>query len=278
MSYLVLARKYRPQRFGEMTGQEHVVRTLSNALQHRPARARVPVHRAARRRQDHHRPPGRQGAQLREGSDRRALRRLPALPRDRRGARGRRDRDRRRLEQRRRQRPRHRRGGEVPARPRPLQGLRHRRGPHAVAGRLQRAPEDAGGAAAAREVRAGHHRRPQGPRDHPLPLPAVRLPPAHAPPDRRPARQGRGRGGDAALPGRAGAGGPRRPRAGCATRSRCSTRCGRPAATRRTTRRWPRRSGRWTPRPCRASPRRWSAATAAAVLAEIEALHAAASR
>jgi len=32
MAYLVLARKYRPQRFGEMSGQEHVVRTLSNAL------------------------------------------------------------------------------------------------------------------------------------------------------------------------------------------------------------------------------------------------------
>jgi len=32
MSYLVLARKYRPRTFGEMSGQEHVVRTLSNAL------------------------------------------------------------------------------------------------------------------------------------------------------------------------------------------------------------------------------------------------------
>jgi DNA polymerase-3 subunit gamma/tau len=32
MGYLVLARKYRPQTFGEMSGQEHVVRTLSNAL------------------------------------------------------------------------------------------------------------------------------------------------------------------------------------------------------------------------------------------------------
>jgi DNA polymerase-3 subunit gamma/tau len=32
MSYVVLARKYRPQRFGQMSGQEHVVRTLSNAL------------------------------------------------------------------------------------------------------------------------------------------------------------------------------------------------------------------------------------------------------
>jgi DNA polymerase-3 subunit gamma/tau len=33
MNYLVLARKYRPQSFGEMSGQEHVVRTLSNALE-----------------------------------------------------------------------------------------------------------------------------------------------------------------------------------------------------------------------------------------------------
>ena len=32
MGYLVLARKYRPQTFAEMSGQEHVVRTLSNAL------------------------------------------------------------------------------------------------------------------------------------------------------------------------------------------------------------------------------------------------------
>jgi DNA polymerase-3 subunit gamma/tau len=32
MSYLVLARKWRPQAFGDMTGQEHIVRTLSNAI------------------------------------------------------------------------------------------------------------------------------------------------------------------------------------------------------------------------------------------------------
>jgi DNA polymerase-3 subunit gamma/tau len=32
MSYLVLARKYRPKTFSEMVGQEHVVRALSNAL------------------------------------------------------------------------------------------------------------------------------------------------------------------------------------------------------------------------------------------------------
>ena len=33
MSYLVLARKYRPRNFSEMVGQDHVVRALSNALE-----------------------------------------------------------------------------------------------------------------------------------------------------------------------------------------------------------------------------------------------------
>ncbi len=33
MSYLVLARKYRPQRFSELVGQEHVARTLTNAIE-----------------------------------------------------------------------------------------------------------------------------------------------------------------------------------------------------------------------------------------------------
>ena len=34
MSYLVLARKYRPQTFEEIVGQEHVTRTLQNAIKH----------------------------------------------------------------------------------------------------------------------------------------------------------------------------------------------------------------------------------------------------
>ena len=33
MSYLVLARRYRPQTFDEVIGQEHVTRTLYNAIQ-----------------------------------------------------------------------------------------------------------------------------------------------------------------------------------------------------------------------------------------------------
>src|SRR5579872_6095782 len=32
MSYVVLARKWRPQTFTDMTGQEHVVRTIANAI------------------------------------------------------------------------------------------------------------------------------------------------------------------------------------------------------------------------------------------------------
>ena len=33
MSYLVLARKYRPASFEDIVGQEHVVRTLRNAIE-----------------------------------------------------------------------------------------------------------------------------------------------------------------------------------------------------------------------------------------------------
>src|SRR5947199_613947 len=32
MSYQVIARKYRPQRFSDVVGQEHVTQTLSNAI------------------------------------------------------------------------------------------------------------------------------------------------------------------------------------------------------------------------------------------------------
>ena len=43
-------------------------------------------------------------------------------------------------------------------------------------GGVQRAAQDARGAAGARQVHPLHHRDAQGPRDHPVPLPAVRLP------------------------------------------------------------------------------------------------------
>ena len=92
------------------------------------------------------------------------------------------------------------------------------------AGGLQRAAEDAGGAAAAGEVHLRHHRVPQDPGDDPLPLPAVRLPddpdagaagaPAH---DRR-------AGGITGRRRRPRPRSPAPPRAASATRCRCSTR------------------------------------------------------
>ena len=33
MSYQVIARKYRPQRFADVVGQEHVTQTLTNAIE-----------------------------------------------------------------------------------------------------------------------------------------------------------------------------------------------------------------------------------------------------
>jgi DNA polymerase-3 subunit gamma/tau len=43
MSYLVLARKYRPRNFSEMVGQEHVVQALTNALTQQRLHLLVPV-------------------------------------------------------------------------------------------------------------------------------------------------------------------------------------------------------------------------------------------
>ena len=34
MAYLVLARKYRPESFADMVGQDHITQTLSNAIRH----------------------------------------------------------------------------------------------------------------------------------------------------------------------------------------------------------------------------------------------------
>ena len=55
MGYQVLARKYRPQRFADVAGQDHVTRTLLNALDPEPHRARLHLFRPSRHRQNHHR-------------------------------------------------------------------------------------------------------------------------------------------------------------------------------------------------------------------------------
>jgi len=104
--YRVLARKYRPQTFAEVIGQEAMVRTLSNAI----AGGRIAMlhaDRGARGRQDDDGADHRPGAELHRGGRQRraddlALRRLRPLPLDRRGPPCRRDRDGRRLAYRRR--------------------------------------------------------------------------------------------------------------------------------------------------------------------------------
>ena len=62
--------------------------------------------------------------------------------------------------------------------PGPAQGVHPRRGAHALQGGRGGAAEDARGAAAARRVRARHHRSAEGQRHHPQPHAAPAVPPA----------------------------------------------------------------------------------------------------
>ena len=115
---------------------------------------------------------------MREGSDCRPRRNVRGLPAYRRGRASRRLRARRGKPHRRRQRPR---GDHQPravcADARALQGLYHRRGSHALGGGVQRAAEDARGAAESCGVHPGDDRPAEGSRDHPFSLPAIRFPP-----------------------------------------------------------------------------------------------------
>jgi hypothetical protein len=108
MSYLVLARKWRPQTFDDITGQEHVTRTLSHAIeQDRVHHAFLFCGARGVGKTSGRAHPG-QGPQLRPGPDHQPLRRLPLLHRDRVGSLRRRLRDRRRVQ------PRHRRDPRAP--------------------------------------------------------------------------------------------------------------------------------------------------------------------
>ena len=100
--YTVVARRYRPQRFEDVVGQDHVVQALRNAIRlNRIAQAYLFCGTRGRR-QDLDGPDLRQVPQLRERADRGALPGLRHLPGDRRRAGRRRDRDRRGQQQRRR--------------------------------------------------------------------------------------------------------------------------------------------------------------------------------
>ena len=139
-----------------------------------PAPPRVPLLRHPRGRQDDARAHPRQVHQLRDRRHLEAVRRVQRLRRDRRGpvrrpAGGGRGvaleggRDARSHGQR-----------PVHPRPRPLQGVPHRRGAHVLGEELQRVAEDAGGAAAPREVPARDDRSAEASDHCALALPEVR--------------------------------------------------------------------------------------------------------
>ena len=177
-SPLALYRRYRPETFAEVIGQEHVTEPLRAALARQPGQPRLPLLRSARLRQDHVGADPGPRAQLRAGAGRRPVRRVRQLPRPgpRRAGVDRRDRDRRRLARRRRRRPRPAGEGVLRAGREPLQGLHHRRGPHGLHAGLQRPAQARRGAAGAPAVHLRHHRAGQGHRDHPLAHPPLPVP------------------------------------------------------------------------------------------------------
>ena len=158
VSVTALYRKYRPQDFDEVVGQEAVVRTLQNAIAARPGAAGLPLRGPARHRQDVDGAHPRQGAQLRAGPDADPGQDLPRLRRDRERHLARRHRDGRRLAARHRRHPRDPRARRAAAGRGPLQGLHPRRGAPAHRRRLERAAEADRGAAAAPRLRLLHDR------------------------------------------------------------------------------------------------------------------------
>ncbi len=177
MSYQVLARKYRPQKFSDVIGQEHVTRTLKNAIEqgriahgyifsgHRgigkTTIARILAMALNCRSQDH---PVPEPCGVCDSCRRDSRRQLGGRDRDRRG-----------------HQPRHRRDSRV-ARgralspgARPLQDLHSRRGAPDHRRRLQRAAEDAGRAARPHRLHDGDDAAGGHSADHPLALPALQL-------------------------------------------------------------------------------------------------------
>ena len=199
-------------------------------VRNRAGSAGLDPDRGARRRQNHHGADSRPRAELRaagrigEGADhphagaRRALPGHHGKPAHGRAGNG------RRLPYRRRRRAPDQRQRALCAGQRALQGLHHRRSPHALDRGLQRLPEDAGRAAGARQIRVRHHRNPQSSGHGAVALPAFRpapgrcrradgriLPISRA---RRTSRSSRRRSASSRA----------RRKARCAIRCRCSTR------------------------------------------------------
>ena len=153
-----------PAGFDDVVGQAHVVRTLrtpssrgaSGTRTSSPARVARVRHRSRRS--------SRSRSTAWPRADRHAVQGLRVVPLDPRRDRARRDRARRRLQPRHRRHPRDPRARRVQPGARPAQDLHPRRGPLADRRRLERAAEDARGAARPRRVRALHDRAAQAAR------------------------------------------------------------------------------------------------------------------
>ena len=174
-SVAALYRKYRPQDFDEVVGQEPIVRTLKNAIAGDEVRqaylfagprgtGKTSMARILAK-----------ALNCAAGADADPGQRLPHVRRDRERHVARRDRDGRRLAARHRRHPRDPRARRAPAGRRPLQGLHPRRGAPAHGCRLERAAEADRGTSAAPRLRLLHDRPLEGPADGALALPDVRL-------------------------------------------------------------------------------------------------------
>ncbi|CAB3842794.1 hypothetical protein LMG26846_01574 [Achromobacter insuavis] len=146
----------------------------ADACARHPAPAsRLAVHRHARRRQDHAVAHPGQIAQLRNRHHLQALRRLSRLHRDRCRPVRRLPRTGRGLEPRRRGNDPAAGAGRLRAGRGPLQGLHDRRSAHAHGARVQRDAQDAGRAAAARQIHPRHDRSAEDPGHGAVALPAI---------------------------------------------------------------------------------------------------------
>ncbi len=228
--YTVVARRYRPQRFEDVVGQDHVVRALRNAIRlNRLAQAYLfcgtrGVGKTSIA------PDFRQVPQLRERADGRALPDLRHLRVGRPRAGHRRHRDRRGQQQRRRASARAASKRVFAAQPGPLQDLLHRRSAHALHRRVQRPVENARRASAAREILVCDDRAQQDTNHGAIAVSARTISPAS-----RPTRSRRPWGKSA--PGNTSRPSPKRsrssraaPAARCGTPSRFWTGCWPPVA------------------------------------------------
>ena len=165
----------RDLRIGRRTEAHHL--DAQKRHRARAAGARLPLLRPARRGQDHLRAHLRQGDQLPASRRGRGVQRLRVVPLVQRESFAQHPRTGRRVEQLGGRHPQPDRTGAHPAAGRPLLGLHHRRGAHALGRGVQRLSQNARRAARTRRLHSGHHRETQDPPHDPLALPDLRFQP-----------------------------------------------------------------------------------------------------